>query len=80
VSSAKLFALITLFYLKGETQMEVTQEKGNLVIKIPMNSPPSLSASQKSFVVASTRGNVETNLVIDGKPVKLGVNAYYSAK
>lgn len=51
-------------------------EKNELVIRIPLNSPPVPSASGKTLVVASTRGNVRTDIEIDGKPVTIGLNAY----
>ena len=56
--------------------MKVTIENGELVIRLPLNKPPVLSASGKTLVVASTRGNQRTNAVIDGQPVVIGVNAY----
>ena len=34
------------------------------------------SASGKTLVVASTRGNMKTDLTIDGKPLTIGLNAY----
>jgi hypothetical protein len=49
---------------------------GNLIITLPMNDKPVPSASGKTLVIASTRGNVTTELEVDGKPVVLGVNAY----
>jgi hypothetical protein len=57
-------------------RMKVTIEKGELVIRLPLNQPPVLSSSGKSLVVASTRGNQRTDAVIDGQPVILGINAY----
>lgn len=45
-----------------------------LTIKIPIQKRP--SASGKTTVVASTNGNHATGIVIDGKPVILGLNAY----
>lgn len=54
--------------------------KGNeLIIKLPVNSPATKSASGKSLVVASTKGNVETEVEVDGKRLILGVNAYVKA-
>lgn len=47
----------------------------NLIITIPLQAP-TLSASKKTLVVASTHGNVKTNALVDGKPVTIGVNAY----
>lgn len=53
----------------------VTVEKNDLVIRIPMGTPTP-SATGKTLVVASTRGNKATGCLIDGKPVTVGVNAY----
>ena len=51
----------------------------NLVIRIPLEKP-TLSSTGKTLVVASSRGNVKTAVLIDGKPVTVGLNAYISAK
>ena len=45
-----------------------------LVIEIDLNKPTP-SASGKSLIVASTNGFAATNLMIDGKSVKIAVNA-----
>lgn len=58
--------------------MTANIEKGHLVIRIPMQAPTP-SASGKTLVVASTRGNVRTTVEVDGKPVTVGVNAYIPA-
>lgn len=57
--------------------MALTAEiKGSkLVIEIDLE-PPTPSASGKTLVVASTRGNFTTDVKIDGKPVTIGLNAY----
>lgn len=72
-------------------QMEVSVKKGTeevkgkkveieiLVVEIKMNAKPELSASGKSKVVASTHGNQATTVVVDGKPVTIGLNAYIKA-
>jgi len=39
-------------------------------------TPPVPSASGKTLVVASTHGNKVTDLIIEGQPVVIGVNAY----
>lgn len=57
-----------------------TIEGDDLVIRIPLNAKPERSASGKTLVVASTHGNKETDCVIDGKKVTVGVNAYISLK
>ena len=50
----------------------------NLVITIPMQTP-TLSTSGKNKIVASSGGNKETDVVVDGKKVTVGVNAYIKA-
>ncbi len=46
-----------------------------LTLDVEEKDPPK-SASGKSRVVASTRGNVQTSLQIKGQNVTIGVNAY----
>jgi hypothetical protein len=41
---------------------------------------PTPSASGKTLVVATTHGNVPTDVQVDGKPLTVGVNAYIRAK
>ena len=55
--------------------MKVTLENGNLVIRIP-TTPPVPSATGKTLSVASSHGNQKTDVLIDGKPVIIGLNAY----
>lgn len=59
--------------------MKVSIEKKELVIRIPLQKPTP-SASGKTLVVASTRGNTKTDVLVDGKPVTIGLNAYIYAK
>ena len=56
--------------------MKVSIDKGELVIRLPVNQPPVPSASGKTLVIASTRGNQRSDAVVDGQPVIVGVNAY----
>lgn len=51
-------------------------EGKELVIRIPMNEQPERSASGKTLVVATSHGNKETEAVVDGKKVVIGLNAY----
>ncbi len=60
-------------------ELTVTREGDMLVIRIPIKTP-SPSASGKTLVVASTRGNQKTAIQIDGKDLYLGVNAYVYAE
>jgi hypothetical protein len=58
--------------------MKVKIEKNVLHIEIDLQKP-SPSSSGKTLVVASTHGNQVTDLLIDGKPVTIGLNAYIKA-
>jgi hypothetical protein len=62
---------------KGNETVAMTVEiKGNkLCIEIDLEKP-TLSASRKTLVVASSRGNAVTAVEVDGKPVTIGLNAY----
>jgi hypothetical protein len=57
--------------------MDVSIQGRELIIRLPLlDATP--SASGKTLVVATTRGNQKTDLRIDGKVVTVGVNAYIS--
>ncbi len=60
---------------KPKEKMKVTIQDGKLIIEIEMQ-PPTPSASGKTLVVASSRGNVATSAIVDGKPVVVGLNCY----
>ena len=64
-------------HLKKEAPMAMTVEirDNKLCIEIDMQKPEP-SASGKTLVVASTKGNVVTPVIVDGKPVTIGLNAY----
>jgi hypothetical protein len=55
--------------------MKVKIEDNELVIRIPMVEPRP-SSSGKTLIVASTGGNIRTEVEVEGKPVFLGLNAY----
>lgn len=55
--------------------MKVEKKNDDLVITIPLTGPRP-STSGKTLVVASSGGNKETGVLIDGKPVFVGLNAY----
>jgi hypothetical protein len=55
-------------------------EGNELVIRLALNEKPERSASGKTLVVASTRGNRETDCVVQGKKVVVGLNAYIPIK
>jgi hypothetical protein len=60
-------------------KVEGTGKNKELVIRVPMQEA-SQSSSGKSMVVATTRGSVETEAEVDGKPVVVSVNAFYYKK
>lgn len=59
--------------------MKAEIKGSDLVITIPMQKPTP-SASGKTLVVATSSGNKVTDVIIDGKPVTIGINAYISNK
>ena len=59
--------------------LTVSREGDMLVIRILIKKATP-SASGKTLVVASTRGNQKTGVQIDGKDLYLGVNAYVYAE
>jgi len=54
--------------------MSVKVEGKSLVITLPVSR--GVSASGKSIVIASTRGNIKTGVIVEGKELVIGVNAY----
>lgn len=56
--------------------MKVEIKGKKLVIEIDMEDPPVRSASGKTLVIASSRGNTVTTATVNGKPVTIGLNAY----
>lgn len=56
--------------------MDVKIEDGYIVIRAKIDEPPKPSASGKSLVLSSTRGNINTGVEWDGKPIVIGFNAY----
>jgi hypothetical protein len=57
--------------------MKVEIKGTDLVITLPMQSPPKPSSSGKTLIVATSAGNKTLDdVLVDGKPVTVGVNAY----
>lgn len=56
-----------------ETTVEI--KNGKLIVTLPICTPTP-SATGKTLVIASTRGNMQTSAMVNGKPVTVGVNAY----
>lgn len=55
--------------------IEAKIEGNELIIMCDLEEPTP-SASWKTLVVASTKGNMRTALTIDGKTLTIGLNAY----
>jgi cytosine/adenosine deaminase-related metal-dependent hydrolase len=57
--------------------MTASMKNGKLTIIIDADEKASKpSASGKTRIVASTNGNQVTEVLVDGKPVIIGLNAY----
>lgn len=63
---------------QGASILDVSVDGNVLVVRLGMQAPTA-SASGKTRVVATTHGNVPTSVLVDGKPVIVGVNAYVRA-
>lgn len=59
-----------------QPKIEVTEDV--IIITLPRQTPTP-SASGKTLVIASTRGNVRTDEMVDGRPVTVGANVYIPA-
>jgi hypothetical protein len=59
--------------------MKAEIKGGNLILTLPLSESPAPSKSGKTLVVASTRGNQETQVQVKGKNIVVGVNAYIYA-
>ncbi len=49
-----------------------------LIIELPINRTPVASKSGKSLTIATTGGNMISDVKIQGKQLVIGVNAYIS--
>lgn len=56
--------------------MKVEMVKNELVITVPLNKTPPLSASGKSRIVCTTHGSIPVGIEINGMPLKIGLNAF----
>jgi hypothetical protein len=56
-------------------QVIVDEQAKTLTLVLDLEEPTP-SASGKTLVVASTRGNAKTDAMINGKTLVVGVNAY----
>ncbi len=59
--------------------MNAEMKAGKLVLTLDVEKDLKPSASGKTLVVCSTHGNQATAIVVNGKPLVVGVNAYVKA-
>ena len=60
-------------------EVKIDEDTKTLTLVLELQDPTP-SASGKTLVVATTHGNVPTDIQINGKPVIVGVNAYIRAR
>lgn len=56
-------------------KVTIDEQAKKMTIEVDLQTPAP-SASGKTLVVASSRGNIQTEAQIEGKPVIIGLNAY----
>lgn len=61
--------------MSAKFRFDSDKKPTKLIIEIDLEAPKP-SSSGKTFVVASTHGNVSTGLELHGDTVKVGINAY----
>lgn len=59
--------------------MKVEIKGDEMIIRIPINRDLKPSKSGKSLTVATTGGNIQTDVEYQGKKLTVGVNAYVKA-
>lgn len=57
-------------------EVTVDKKKGTITIVLPLQKPER-SASGKTMVIATTRGNIQPGETYEGKPITIGVNVYF---
>ena len=60
-------------------EAKIDEQAKTLTLVLELQDPTP-SASGKTLVVATTHGNVPSQVQIEGKPLIVGVNAYIRAK
>jgi hypothetical protein len=60
-------------------RVTVSKDKSTLVIEVPIHNPPKASSTGRTLLVATSAGNKETNVQINGQNLYVGVNAYIYA-
>jgi len=66
-----------LYAEETDMAIEAKIEGTKLIITCDLEEPKP-SASGKTLVVVSSRGNMKTDCIVDGKHLTIGLNAYIS--
>lgn len=63
------------------TKVSVTidEKRKVLILELPLISPLKPSSTGRTLLVATTKGNVETDIVVNDEKVYVGANAYIYA-
>ena len=56
-------------------KVTVDEKKKVLIIELPYHEPR-LSKSEKNYIIASTKGSLQTETKFHGKNITIGINAY----
>ena len=62
--------------MSKEATVKIDKTKKTVTIVLPLQEPTP-SVSGKTMVIATTRGNMQTDVEMNGKPVTIGVNCYF---
>lgn len=69
---------------KGSTRdsidVRIDEKNHTITIVLPMLPEPTASSSGKTLVVATTHGNVAVPINVQGRVLRVGVNAYIASK
>ena len=57
-------------------KVTIDQKAKTLTIVLPLRTPATLSSTGKTLIHATTSGNKESEVAIDGQNIIVGVNAY----
>lgn len=61
--------------MKG-LRVSVDEKKQTITVEMPITVPPTPSKTGNTLLVATTRGAAETDVVVNGQPLYLNLNAY----
>lgn len=60
-------------------KVSISKDKSTLLIELPIVNPPKPSKTGRTLLVATTGGNKDSGVIVNGKQLMVGVNAYVYA-